>query len=128
MFILIDKRGSMALSEMLSINLYLKNLNLSSTGINDDTLQIIWEGFKLNRTLESLNLSSNEITSLGVSYICQILSDPDKDQSMKVLNLSHNLINDSGAKLVANMLKINLKLWKIHLNNNEITNKGKFEI
>ena len=54
-----------------------------------------------------------------------MLTDENKDQFLKMLDLGSNFIKDPGAKLISKMLLKNMVLEKLYLNNNEISNKGK---
>ena len=77
----------------------LQVLNIHNNEIGDDGATILAEGLKFNFSLQELNLSSNNITTTGVTalihYACPL----------KRLDLSYNDIGDEGAKEVAYKLK-----------------------
>jgi hypothetical protein len=76
-----------------------------------------------NSILKSLDLSFNQISNLGVQSLTQALL-PNKNCSIKILQLSKNGISDDGAKYLSEMLKTNQTLTELWLSDNEIGNSG----
>jgi len=54
-----------------------------------------------NKSIETLNLSGNQINDNGVTYITAVLKN---NKTLKYLNLSGNLITNKGANSLANLI------------------------
>jgi Ran GTPase-activating protein (RanGAP) involved in mRNA processing and transport len=127
----------------------LKILDLSSNTITEDGALYLGEALRLNNTIEELNLSHNNLAS-GTKYIVKSLISnktlrafnlskngiEDKDiecfdtlwNTMRTLqvdiDLSSNKITDTGAGVLANLLKNTHLLLSLSLNDNSIKEKG----
>ena len=83
------------------------------------------EALKRNRTLESLNLYGCDIMSEGLSRLSEGLSQHPR---LREVTISDNIIDDTGAKIVADILRSNKSLEKINMGKNYITAMGAKEI
>ena len=89
-------------------------LNLFKNDIGDDGAILLAEGLKFNCPLKELKLSSNNITTTGVTalmrYACPLRS----------VHFSDNNIGDDGAKEVADKLKDKKSLKELYLSQCDI--------
>ncbi len=115
-----DDEGITCLGDALTVNKSLKHLNLTW---NESITLEGWQGFASilsipNYTLRTIVLSQCEINDEEASVITTALAEKT---SVKVLDMSHNLISNSGLVLVFNVL-LNCKpsLEKLLLRENEI--------
>ena len=98
-------------------------MNISSTSIGMMGFQCITEGLKANRSLLSLDLSSND---LGPKC-CRILVEILWKTKLIELNLSNNKIGNNGLMVLAECFRSGMKtasLERVNLSNNEITTFG----
>ena len=72
-------------------------------------------------TLEKLVMSSNNITTVGITLLAEFLATNPR---LKELTLQSNNLNDSDAVLIANALRSNTTLRCLNLNYNGITDAG----
>ena len=97
---LLDSASVKLLVEELNVKFKsLQVLNLSKNDIRDDGAIILAEGLKFNCSLQEFTLSSNNITSTGVTAIMHYACP------LRRLNFSGNNIGDDGAREVADKLK-----------------------
>lgn len=74
---------------ILERNVWVEELDLSNTGLDDDGVMEICEGIKKNASLKKVNLSSNHFGEEGTQY----LSDAMKiNRSIKELDMSRNAL------------------------------------
>jgi Ran GTPase-activating protein (RanGAP) involved in mRNA processing and transport len=99
-----------------------KELDLRRNEIKSDGLGILTDELDKNQTLETLYLSFNLISDLGVSFLVESLSF--NNRILKKLELDSNEITDQGAEYLSEMLKTNQILIWLSLDNNQITNQG----
>ncbi|CAF4221208.1 unnamed protein product [Rotaria sp. Silwood2] len=97
-------------------------LSLQNNRITSEGLCIIADGLKENASLESLYLSQNLVTNIGVQYLTQILSN--SYSNLTLLCLDHNCIEDEGVHCIADMLKKNRILTDLWLSYNDISDDG----
>ena len=98
--------------------LWLYGNHITSKGI-----ALLAPSLKNNSTLKCLDLSFNQISDLGVKFLCEALL-PKENSSLKVLYLSKNMILCDGAKYLSEMLRTNQILKELWLSENEITDQG----
>ena len=97
---LLDSASVKLLVEELSAGFKpLEILNLSTNDTGDDGALISAEGLKFNCSLQELDLSSNNITTTGVTEIMHYACP------LRRIDFSCNDIGDDGAKQVADKLK-----------------------
>ena len=77
----------------------LQVLSLCHNGIGNDGATILAEGLKFNCSLQKFYLSSNNITTTGVTALMHCPCP------LRFLDLSYNVIGDDGARNVADKLK-----------------------
>jgi len=108
---LIESASESAKEEWRYIKTIIKRVSPDCLNLSDINLTTIPPIIRKYRKLEKLDLSKNNITKINLNndYTYGI------DESLKILILSYNKINDiSGLFCVSN-------LTKLHLNNNQIT-------
>ena len=141
------------LSNCLSDNINLHNLNLCNNNISDIGAKLIAQAIEENRTLEILNISQNKLSDDGVSDISISLRNNialqeldmseneivgkgayelatliERNKSLKVLDISCMSINDDGITEISRCLKDNNCLCKLDLSLNKITSIGAEQI
>lgn len=99
-------------------SLYLSNMfeqviNLSHYGLNDIDLQPIINIFKKSSITKVFSLSDNHITSIGASYIKDLLLL--KECKIGILDLSSNKIEDDGTTSICEGLLNNTLLKRLCL-------------
>jgi Ran GTPase-activating protein (RanGAP) involved in mRNA processing and transport len=105
---------SRSLKSHTGINLlYLTHCDLGS---NPEILLVI-----LQSDVRSINLSNNNIDSLGAVKIAEYLGD---DPPIESLFLGHNRLNDDDAILISQALKRNTMLMLLQINTNNLTSVG----
>ena len=62
-----------ALMHILKKNNSIVDLNLSNTGLDDDSIKEISDGIKSNSTLQYLNLSRNHFGEVGATFLSEAL-------------------------------------------------------
>jgi hypothetical protein len=110
------------------------HVDLSYFHLIDPDIPIIVNKVVLEKKCTELWLFGNQITSQGASILAPSLANnsilksldllPNKNSSIKILQLSKNGISDDGAKYLSEMLKTNQTLTELWLSNNEIGNSG----
>ncbi|GAM26209.1 hypothetical protein SAMD00019534_093840 [Acytostelium subglobosum LB1] len=100
-----------------------ETLDLSSNGITSSAIKDLAEALTTNQHLLYLKLDNNPISDDGVAHLAQALSQPDI--VLKSLYLSDCRISDRGALALAEALKSNKSLVTVHINSNRaIGNDG----
>ena len=114
-----DGLRALATTEIIS----LRSLNLARNAINDEGLGVLAGGLAKLCNLETLNLANNNmITSPGLAVLTPIFRL--KSCSLKEMDLSRMIIEDSGAKVFAEGLVGNESLTKLLFGCNNITASG----
>eukprot|EP00878_Enallax_costatus_P046019 GHUV01055590.1.p1 GENE.GHUV01055590.1~~GHUV01055590.1.p1 ORF type:complete len:335 (+),score=121.68 GHUV01055590.1:1062-2066(+) len=89
------------LARMLACNTSIQMLQLSKAGLTDAALEIlVKDGLLRNNSVTQLDLSANRFSSLAGEHLHQLLSS-SRGQAIATLDLSHNRLEDSGAKQLA---------------------------
>ena len=109
------------LAKALTLNKFLKTVNLGKNNMSDVGTCAIAEALKTNKSLEVLNLFCDNISDVGALAIAEALK---VNKSLKVLNLFYNNIGDVGAWALAEALKINTTLEVLNLCSNNISYVG----
>uniref|UniRef100_A0A7S1IIR6 PB1 domain-containing protein n=1 Tax=Eutreptiella gymnastica TaxID=73025 RepID=A0A7S1IIR6_9EUGL len=119
--------GALIMLDGLRSNSTLRSLDLAENRIGDDTLRKLaevvrrdedWATCKLN----TLGLSNNEFSCAAACSLVAALDGPKV--LLKTLNLSHNCLDDSVAKVVGNVLETNTSLTNLILNVSDIAKDG----
>jgi Ran GTPase-activating protein (RanGAP) involved in mRNA processing and transport len=110
------------ISFALKYNSTLKELHLGQNQMKDECAEIIADMIYANKYLNRLDLSGNDFTSTGARLISLALRQ--EQCSLVDLDLSQNMINDEGACIIADILKINKSLNKLDLSSNTISSMG----
>ena len=85
-----------------SANCSLSNLELTYCQMNDAKLKFISESFKVNTTLNALDLSDNSISKEGTMHLYKVMpSEP----TLKSLDLSDNPCIGEGIRLLENIIE-----------------------
>ena len=115
-----DSNGP-ALTEMLKVNKTLQTLNMSYIGVADVGAFFIAEGLLHNSGLKHLELEYCDITAGGAESIADALK---VNQTLEHLNISQNTIGDTGVVHMAEVLKSNNALKRLELATCGLTEKG----
>ena len=116
-----DSNGP-ALTEMLKVNKTLQTLNMSwNSGVADVGAFFIAEGLLHNSGLKHLELKYCGITAEGAKSIADALK---VNRTLEHLNISHNTIGDTGVVHIAEALKSNNSLKRLELADCGLTEKG----
>ena len=76
-----------ALSQMLKINQSLVVLDLSGCGVTDAVAQHIASGLAENKTLQALNINSDQLKTEGAGYILQSLQHNETLHTLRMFDL-----------------------------------------
>ncbi|XP_056012930.1 leucine-rich repeat-containing protein 74A-like isoform X2 [Ostrea edulis] len=109
--------GTMYLSEMMTRNNYITELNLNCTCPGKDGLRVLSESLPLNKSLEILRLESNKIQHTETHLINSLI---EKVRNLKELYLGHNAIGYEGGCTLAKCLEDNTTLRVLDLQWNHI--------
>ena len=104
----------------------LTEINFSSNSINDECLKNIFKFLDKNSKINKINLSWNDITTDGFSFLCKTISN--NKLRIKDLDLCGNKINDEGFKVFTEEVKIGTFnfLYKINFSNNMLGDETMF--
>eukprot|EP01080_Neovahlkampfia_damariscottae_P005059 gene5059-8654_t len=105
------------LLSFLEDNIGLKNLNLGNTEIGSLQLICFERFFEFNQTLEFIDLKENALSDNFIKDICLGLM---KNYSLKKLNLELNCFQETGCRMISEVLKTNKTLESINLSYNNI--------
>lgn len=98
------------------------SINLIHEQLNDQDIPIVIEQGIIQRQCTLLDLTGNEITCEGVSYLANALSN---NSTLTELILYNNRLGDKGVRLLAFELSINNRtLKKLNLGLNDLTDDG----
>jgi len=107
------------LSETFKHNQVLSEIDLTMTEINADTIELLSQGLSQNTTLESMNLSNNNIQSRGAIKFITACSN----SNLRVLNLSSNHIKDDVSQAFSHFFTKNKSIVSLNLSGNGLTAK-----
>ncbi|KAF9576917.1 hypothetical protein EC968_000042 [Mortierella alpina] len=117
----IEFNGARALGEALNAR---PCLELTPNSIEGTAAQLLWEAFKTNSTMTTLNLN-NSVGDHGAQALSEALSEALKANSnLTTLCLSYNSIGDNEAKALSEALEINSNLTTLYMQCNSIGGKG----
>lgn len=114
------------LGEMLSKNTFLHELNLSGCRIGPAGAKRLFAGLPTNRALRVLNLNRNQLTDKGLEYFAQVIF---KGIDVQKIYLSYNNIGAKGAGALAEAFETYNKFTHVDLSwNNLFTPIGTFNL
>ena len=99
-----------------------KQLWLSSNKITSIGVSILAQALNNNKTLECLDLSNNQVSDDGIHSLVKELSMNNK--TLMKIGLAKNGITDKGIEHLVEMIKTNKTLTQIDLCANEISDEG----
>ncbi|CAF1441745.1 unnamed protein product [Adineta steineri] len=106
----------------LRLNTTLTTLDLSGNSAGgDDGAKSVVELLMNNRYLQKINVSSNRISTVGTTCLCEALQGYD---TLTELNLVYNNFGFESCKFIADMLSVNSSLKHLNLNNSKIPKEG----
>lgn len=108
---LLEDSHTALISNALKTNTSLKVLGLRHCKISSQGGKALFESLRYNQTLEELDLSLNQNIAID-----RAASSSLAESSLRLLNLSENMIDDAGAKEIAEALRHNKTLEVLHLN------------
>ena len=110
--------GMEFIAEALRCNFTLIKLDLRANDLSDESIVLLMNVLSVERTnLEWLNLSNNQISETGATFVPQMLETNDQ---LTHLWLEANEINDQGVEAIATALeKSNRTLKQLFLSGNE---------
>lgn len=111
--------GISSLAELISKNKILSSIDLSLTEMASENIEPLSIALAQNQTLESLNLSNNNIRSQGAIKIINSC----KTNSLSELILSSNHLTDEIAPYFADFIQSNSKLTILDLSGNNLTHR-----
>ena len=116
-----NKNGTIGLSNLLKgfkETPYLESLNLGSTFISNQDLNLITQNFENIKNLQILNLRENNINSEGIIFLNDNINRLEK---LTTLDLGWNDINEDSLKSLIDTLKLMKNFISFHLDSNPIT-------
>jgi hypothetical protein len=132
------KNGLLALSEALKVNLAIKELDVSSNGIDSQDVRIMASGLLANDTLSALHIGSNCIPKdamyqlmcvvwrkENIRSLCDV---PIKDTTVVELDVSRHDLGTEGANAAMWYTSINDRLLKIDIRYNGIPRETQREL
>jgi serine/threonine protein kinase len=112
----IKEEGTIAISQALTTNKVLKELNMSYNQIGDKGAIAIGAMLKVNKTLTSLDISANEIKLEGVKAIGEALK---VNTALMKLNMRFSEVKES-VNSIGEALKVNRSLEELDLYDTKI--------
>jgi hypothetical protein len=113
--------GGEAISELLTTNRSLKELNISWNHICKDSALALARSVALNQGLTSLNISYNNIGDVAAQHLARSLRH---QATITHLDVSYNMILPRGVMVFAHALATNGALKDINLNGNSVGHIG----
>jgi len=114
--------GIRSLASTLSRCTRLTEISLSSCQITDSMAENLVQAVQGHAELKTLDLRDNDIRKRGCEWLSTLLQDPKCN--IVNLDLHNNMIDDSGAKIMAEALAHNNKVESILLDENHISAGG----
>ena len=110
-----------SLAEQLKQNTTLKTLLLHRCGITSQSAERLSKALIVNKHVEELDISSNEIRDDGIQHLAHALRD---NQGLRKLNLSCTGFTSCSAETLANALAANNNLIELNISYNSLYNNG----
>lgn len=113
----IGREGAKALAALMAENTKVTDLNLSYNSLGGDGVEVMANAMTGTTVLRVLNLANNIITSRGGCAIADLIRRGHKP--LTAINLSHNELDDTAAKKIAEALTGNVTVKKLILDFND---------
>ncbi|CAF1268946.1 unnamed protein product [Adineta steineri] len=117
----VPKYENQQLQQRIANNGNNTTLDLRSSNLTDQDMEIVARQLKTNTTLTLLQLQQNQIGDEGARHLGDALK---VNQILTQLYLGTNQISDNGAQYFADALKTNKALTHLHLYQNQIGDNG----
>ena len=111
------------IGKAIKVNKTLQKLDISNNNISDDGAAAISDGLTCNISIQELNMSNNNIIDEGAKMIGEAIKVNKTLQKLDISNNS-NSISDDGAVAISDGLKYNISLQELNMSCNKITNEG----
>lgn len=116
-----DAGGACGIDTATRANRTLETLNISTNHIGDSGTAAIASALEVNPKLHTLDLRWNNVGILGAVGLCAALR---VNQSLRVLLLQGNQIDDRASASLANAIRTNSSLITLSLDNNQVGYDG----
>ncbi|XP_031241108.1 NACHT, LRR and PYD domains-containing protein 4 isoform X2 [Mastomys coucha] len=100
----------------------LKHLVLANCSLSEQCWDLLSEVLRRNKTLNHLDISSNDLKDEGLKVLCGALSLPDS--VLISLSMRYCLITATGCQDLAEVLRNNQNLRSLQVSNNKIEDAG----
>ena len=116
-------------------------LNMQHDHLDDDQVEVLANHYKGNKELQTVNLSSNSLTSKGIEHVMKILASKPlcymssfyfshilltDSPSIKKLDVSQNEIQDKGMLVISVSLSSGSTLTQLLVKNCDLSAKGTY--
>ena len=113
--------GPVKLTEDITINTTLQNLDISHNIISDHGAAVISQYLMMNGTLCILSISRNKITDRGAKRLAEAIQ---VNTTLEELNISKNLVSKEGVMRIVEACTINRTLHKLVCTHNNLSKSG----
>lgn len=108
----LEKTVLYAIFDALKKTEVVKHLSLAAINMKDEDGLLFNEAMKENKTIETLNLESNELTNICIEPLCEILETHPTIREFKCSHQTHGL-GSRGEEAMARALNKNERLLKV---------------
>ena len=120
----LQEEGMIKVAKALQNNSTLKVFDISNNSVNDKAANNIAESLVNKIKLEKIYLNGNQLQTESIIRILNCLCST----SLKIFDISQNMIDSRAASVIANVLIKNTQLVELHLGGNILQTKGVIEI
>eukprot|EP00760_Papus_ankaliazontas_P040124 PhM_4_TR9944/c0_g1_i1/m.51531 len=106
------------LTECILRNKFLREVDVSSTGLGDKGAETIGAILRRVPTIQSITMDGNGVGVHGIRDLCEGIKE---STSLQFLSLRNNKIGDDSARVIIEALKTNDTLIKCHLEDNAVS-------
>ena len=106
-----NRRNGVGDLKLLKVNSTLQSLDLSFNNLGETGGQAIAEALKLNSTLQTLNLYGNKLGETGGQAIAEALK---VNSTLQTLNLQDNNLGETGGQAIAEAFKVKSTLQTLY--------------
>ena len=111
--------GAKKLVELVSSNKSLEEIDVSGNKIGNEGAASLASLFAAKQ-IKSINIENNKVADAGIGTWCAAL----KDVSTPILQFSANNIGDGACAAIAALIKDNVSILEVHLDQNSISDAG----